>query len=285
MSMPLKQIPDDFSSFLESLMMAFAESATQPLSLIAGDETNGRSAHYIWAVAGQNVNIGQERIPVEMGALVDRYNKWVGSVVLPPELKRLRFISGIMLHPSHDGGERAGSFLDGLRGRAQDRWSMSGGGRQYHLGFDVEPTRIVGEGAEEGWRQVAALGGDRQPADDMRRAFLSSYELALRSLELTRLRADFQLEKRQGRCELHCMLKASVGCELPHAWYVPQIVVQGAGNLLLKLGLKLGGDGLLKEIEWMLHQKQWLQRRRAQSFASRHAEPHAHPQGQEGGRD
>ena len=73
---------------------------------------------------------------------------------------------------------------------------------------------------------------------------------------------------------MHVAIKVAVGCELPHPWYVPRIVVQGAGNLLLKLGLRAGGDHLLREIQWTLRQREWLQRRR------RHPEqstPHQRP--------
>ena len=58
-----------------------------------------------------------------------------------------------------------------------------------------------------------------------------------------------------GQCELICNLKCSLRTALPHPWFVPGIAIEAACNLLLKFGLKMGCDELLRQVEVLYQQE------------------------------
>ena len=141
---------------------------------------------------------------MDVGVLVDKYNKWAGSTVVPEAVKRLHFVSGMRLgqvdpladqqqsrRPSGSsvGGDGGGGGSDGSRHRGNNSGGCGGGSsgggalvtqsrgsrgssewlpgrrsifsssdsslRSYKLAVAIEPTRLVGEGPEEAWANVA----------------------------------------------------------------------------------------------------------------------------------
>ena len=95
---------------------------------------------------------------------------------------------------------------------------------------------------------AAADGGDGGVGDE-----LGLQEIALRSLEFTRLRLTLEAcyDGMAGGYIMRCGLAASLRIELPAPWFVPRVAIEAAGGLLLKVGLKLACDQLLREIEWL----------------------------------
>ena len=97
------------------------------------------------------------------------------------------------------------------------------------------------------------LDQQAQAGDERRDSEQGQQELTLRSLELSRLRLSIEVSRNPAGAGymLRCGLSASLALELPTPWFVPRVAIEAAGSLLLKVGLKIGCDQLLHELEWL----------------------------------
>lgn len=103
----------------------------------------------------------------------------------------------------------------------------------------------------------------------------SQHEQTLRSLELIKLRLAFDVSRPDGaesnRYTISCSLNACLQIDLPTPWFVPRIAIEAAGSLLLKVGLKIGCDQLLKEMEWLEKHERRGRAHRLQSRSPSHS--------------
>lgn len=219
-----------------------------------GGGSGAATATYEWPVAGTWFGHGTERLQMAMDPMVDRYNTWaapLGIEALPDSIRRYELVPSFALKVAHSGGATGGSGSGVGSSAPQEqigrwRWAFQQV-RANFLTVDVEPTRVVSMSS----RAV----GDDGPAGDVANAgrSMSPYEVALSSFDVAKLRVTCDVEKADdGRPSstsvLRCNLATSLRVELPHPWYVPRVAIEAAGNVLLKVGLKLASDELLRII-------------------------------------
>ena len=66
-----------------------------------------------------------------------------------------------------------------------------------------------------------------------------------------RLVLEVNRDANSGEYTLKCGLSAGFALELPTPWFVPRMAIEAAGNLLLKVGLKIACEQLLAEVQWL----------------------------------
>ena len=77
-------------------------------------------------------------------------------------------------------------------------------------------------------------------------------ELALRSAYISRLRLSLEVQHAHGGgYHMRVGLSAGLKIELPTPWFVPRVAIEAAGNLLLRVALKIATDQMLHEIIWL----------------------------------
>ena len=291
-------VPCELPELLDDLVRVACQSNRFPMRsvLAEGGVTHEGSADFEWPVAGYGFVITnslgrREVIPMDIPALVDMYNRWVGSEVLPQSLKRYEFVPAVQLHvpPHHTAavgaaaaGAAAASAGAGAGGPpTSQRWS-GWDGEWYSLTLQTTPARIARE------RSAAAGSHAADPTQTTAHAASRTATTAPprngATPAVTAAAAAGPFERML--CSTEVMLAVTlrvrpVGTEyfelqmgthttwradVPQPWYAPQFVSRGAGNLLLKLALKLGVDALLREFQWLLQQWEWtdLQRRKHQ---------------------
>ena len=78
------------------------------------------------------------------------------------------------------------------------------------------------------------------------------HELALRSAYISRLRLSLEVQHAHGGgYHMRVGLSAGLKIELPTPWFVPRVAIEAAGNLLLRVALKIATDQMLHEIIWL----------------------------------
>ena len=151
------------------------------------------------------------------------------------------------------GGASSGG-LGGFRGSFNGVGSAGLGGRYSPAVSGSEPIvpprgRMLKRAATVPSKLDQAVG---QAASNESEGGLA--EIALRSLELTRMKLSLEVSRGDGpdgKYTLRCGLSAGMNIELPTPWFVPRVAIEAAGGLLLNFGLKIGCEQMLKEVEWL----------------------------------
>ena len=96
------------------------------------------------------------------------------------------------------------------------------------------------------------LGASANPPPTPSSEELEMHELALRSAYISRLRLSLEVQPAPGGgYHMRVGLSSGLKIELPTPWFVPRVAIEAAGNLLLRVALKIATDQMLHEIIWL----------------------------------
>jgi len=236
---------------------------------------------YEWPVRGQFFKHGPHRVEMSIaslyGLMCTSLRMPDAEAPLPAQLRKLELLPMIVLHAVHE--ERAGRLVleaepthmltdvvteaptegsqptqleaprmppsDGGSGVAAGGGANdNGGGAAFH-----EPPPMPRARALKRAATVPLKLDDPQGSTGCDE--VAEHERTLRSLEFTRLRLLLEVVSDGGVMRMRIGLAAGLRLELPTPWFVPRAAIETAGNLLLKVGLKMACDQLLREIEWL----------------------------------